>query len=161
MSAAIREPVVADAMDTNPPVVESNVAVEALARRMVAEQTEAFCVVDDGLPRGVVTAADIIFRQKPLEQPAYLVFLDAIVPMHNAARLAAGVQKAFGAAVSDVMTQKPLSASPQTPLGEAVGKMVDGRLSILPVFQNGKLVGALTRRSLLRHMMLHLDRAES
>lgn len=161
MAAAGREPVVADAMDTAPPVVESNVSVEALARRVLAERVEAFCVVDEGRPRGVVTAADIIFRQRPLHQPAYLVFLDAVVPLRRAHALAAELQKAFGEAVVDVMTAPALTTTPEASLGEAVRQMVDGRLSILPVIRNGKLVGALTRASLLRHMIEGIDRAES
>jgi len=161
MNQDVKAAVVADAMDASPPVVEGNMAVEALARRMAADRVEAYCVVEKGRLRGVVTAADVIYRQRPLHQPAYLTFLDAVVPLQSSARMMAELQKAFGESVADVMTKAPLHVSPTSPLGKAVAQMVDGRLSIMPVVLEGRLVGALTRRSLIEHMLLHVDRVES
>ncbi|MDA8050569.1 MAG: CBS domain-containing protein [Rhodospirillales bacterium] len=52
---------------------------------------------------------------------------------------------------SDIMTTDPVTARPDTPLGEAVRLFLDKRISGLPVLDEaGRLVGMLTEGDLLR-----------
>ena len=52
---------------------------------------------------------------------------------------------------ADVMTRTILSAGPETPVAEAIGLMLDNRVSGLPVIDEvGQLVGILTEGDLLR-----------
>jgi len=52
---------------------------------------------------------------------------------------------------ADVMTRTILSAGPETPIAEAIGLMLDNRVSGLPVIDEvGQLVGILTEGDLLR-----------
>lgn len=52
--------------------------------------------------------------------------------------------------VSDVATRKVIGVSPDTTLGEACKMLAEKRLKLLPVLDDGKLVGIVHRRSLLR-----------
>ena len=52
---------------------------------------------------------------------------------------------------ADIMTRTILSAGPKTPVAEAIGLMLDNRVSGLPVIDEaGQLVGILTEGDLLR-----------
>lgn len=49
----------------------------------------------------------------------------------------------------DLMTARPISVAPSTPLIPAVSTMINKRISCLPVTENGELKGVLTRTDLL------------
>ena len=50
--------------------------------------------------------------------------------------------------VSDLMTQHPVTCSPETNLSEAAALMLQGDCGILPVVADGKLCGVVTDRDL-------------
>lgn len=52
--------------------------------------------------------------------------------------------------VSRVMTKDPTTVSPDAPLEEAVGLLIDQKIGGLPVVDNGKLLGIFTETDALR-----------
>jgi CBS domain-containing protein len=59
--------------------------------------------------------------------------------------------------VRDLMTETPRTAAPDTPLREAARDMTRARIGALPVVdRDGLLIGMLSERELLRHMMSNL-----
>ncbi len=57
-------------------------------------------------------------------------------------------------AVGDIMTQRPRTATPDTPLRDAALQMARGGISALPVVEDNEvIVGMLAERDLLRHLL--------
>jgi CBS domain-containing protein/mannitol/fructose-specific phosphotransferase system IIA component (Ntr-type) len=57
-------------------------------------------------------------------------------------------------AVGDIMTQRPRTAKPDTPLRDAALQMARGGISALPVVEDNEvIVGMLAERDLLRHLL--------
>ncbi|MGQ0712381.1 MAG: CBS domain-containing protein [Gemmatimonadaceae bacterium] len=57
-------------------------------------------------------------------------------------------------AVGDIMTQRPRTATPDTPLRDAALEMARAGISALPVIEdNSVIVGMLAERDLLRHLL--------
>lgn len=57
-------------------------------------------------------------------------------------------------AVGDIMTQRPRTATPDTPLRDAALQMARGGISALPVVEESEvIVGMLAERDLLRHLL--------
>jgi len=52
--------------------------------------------------------------------------------------------------VSKVMTKKPVSVTPQTPVSEAAALMVRHKIGCLPVVDGGRLAGIVTEIDMLR-----------
>src|SRR5262249_18297989 len=56
--------------------------------------------------------------------------------------------------VRDLMTERPRTTSPDMPLKTAAREMLDAGLSALPVVDDeGRLLGLLSERELVRHLM--------
>ena len=56
--------------------------------------------------------------------------------------------------VRDLMTETPRTTAPDTPLRDAARDMLEGGLSALPVVDgDGRLLGLLSERELMRHLM--------
>ncbi len=56
--------------------------------------------------------------------------------------------------VSDVMSKKVMSASPEDTLGSVIGKLSGRGITGMPVVNNGRLVGIITQTDILRNMDL-------
>ena len=66
-------------------------------------------------------------------------------------------QCSMAAPVREIMNASPVTASPDTPLAEAVERMRDSRTDSLPVVSGGRLVGIVTSHDVLAVLarMLH------
>jgi CBS domain-containing protein len=104
-------------------------------------------VVDDNRQLvGIVTEGDFLRRGElgtQRQRPRWLEFL------LGPGRLAAEYVQARGQKVGQVMTPEPKTITPETPLEEVVRLMEHHRVKRLPVVQDGKLVGIVSRADLL------------
>jgi CBS domain-containing protein len=60
------------------------------------------------------------------------------------------VQKMLGATVADIMSPKPLTVSPDTPLSQIAALMAKQKVHTLPVMEGGQLVGIIGKMDLVR-----------
>jgi CBS domain-containing protein len=85
--------------------------------------------------------------------------LDAILAAEDAAALArlrvfAEYNLPAQLTVRDLMTETPRTTSPEMPLRDAAREMLEAGLSALPVVDaDGRLLGLLSERELMRHLM--------
>ena len=122
-------------------------SVTRAVRLMLQNKISGLPVVDDkGQLVGIVTEGDFLRRGElgtQRQRPRWLEFL------LGPGRLAAEYVQTSGRKVAQIMTPEPKTITPETPLEEVVGLMERHRIKRLPVVQDGKLVGIVTRANLL------------
>lgn len=111
--------------------VAPDAPVTEAAGLLVEHGFSALPVVEDGRLVGIVTEADMVRARIPAGDDATA-----------AARPAA--------TVGEVMTRDPVSRTPDSDVADVVGEMLDRRLRVVPIVEDGTLVGILTRRDVLR-----------
>ena len=103
-------------------------------------------VVDEqGAVVGILSEGDLIVRQRPRPRPSFwrLFFQDG-------ERLAREYQKAAGTTVAEVMTTTLIVIRPDAPI-EAAAALLDGhKIRRLPVMEEGRLVGIVSRGDLVK-----------
>lgn len=118
---------------------------------MLRENISGLPVVDaDGKLVGVVTEGDFLRRTETdteRRRPSWLQFL--VGP----GRLAEEYVHTHARRIEEVMTRKVVTATPDTPLDEAVQLMEQYRIKRLPVLDKGKLIGIVSRANLLRALV--------
>jgi len=136
-----------DVMTWGAITVKPDESVTRAARLMLENKISGLPVVDDkGQLVGIVTEGDFLRRGElgtQRQRPRWLEFL------LGPGRLAAEYVQASGQKVAQVMTPEPKTITPETPLKEVVGLMERHRIKRLPVVQDGKLVGVVSRADLL------------
>lgn len=141
---------VREVMDKGPLMIAPDRPVRELAELLMQTHIDGACVIDaDGTLRGVVTTMDLIFQEKRVHLPTVFYFLDAVIPLESEARTKAELAKIAGGKVSDVMTPDPITIGPEADLADAATLMVEKHISLLPVVEDGKLIGAVTKPALL------------
>src|SRR5262247_548512 len=136
-----------DVMTWGTITVEPEASVARAVRLMLQNKISGLPVVDDkGRLLGIVTEGDFLRRDElgtQRQRPRWLEFL------LGPGRLAAEYVQASGQKVAQVMTPEVKTITSESPLEEVVRLMERHRVKRLPVVQDGKLIGIVSRADLL------------
>ena len=120
----------ADLMATDVLGVSPETTIADAARRMIARETGAAVVIEDGDLVGVISERDLM-RAIP----------DACSPETP---------------VSERMSTHVMTAAPGTSIPEAMAIMIEGRFRHLPVVDGGRVLGIVSMRDLMSWTSLRL-----
>ena len=143
---------VRDIMDAEPATVSPNASVEEVVRTLRENELPGVPVVDaDGRLAGLVTEADLVLPddQGDLHIPHYINLFGGTVFLEPLGRFEERLRKAFASKASDMMTPDPDTVEPDTSVQEAARLVHDSGHNRLPVVEDGRLVGVVTRLDLL------------
>lgn len=148
---------VADVM-TRPVIsVTPQTPIAEVARLMLQHRISGLPVVDrDGAVVGIITEGDLLRRAETGTQrrhPRWLEFL--VAP----GRLAREYADANARKAGEVMTEDVASVAPGDTLDAVVRLMEGRRIKRLPVIDNGRLVGIVSRANLVRALVHQLPAA--
>ncbi len=143
---------VKDLMTTDPVTVKPTDSVETVLQCLEESHISGLPVVNEtGKVVGVVSEADLLFRERPVRLPLYLSFLGGIIYLEPLDHFVQQLKKSLGILVQDVMTPNPITIAPDALISQAADLMLEKRVNRLPVVdETGALVGIITRDNLLR-----------
>ncbi|MBW4680432.1 MAG: CBS domain-containing protein [Microcoleus vaginatus WJT46-NPBG5] len=130
-------------------------AIEILAERRIS----GLPVVDEtGKLVGILSETDLMVRATGTTPPAYIVLLDSVIYLKNPATHERDLHKALGQTVGEVMSQNPITITPDKSLKDAARQIHDRKIHRLPVLDtDGHLIGILTRGDIVREMAASPD----
>jgi len=138
----------ADVMTRDVVSVHPDTPVPDLVKLLLSRSISGAPVVDkDGMLVGIVTEGDLIRRAElgtEKRRGGWVSFFT------GTAVLAREYVQSHGIVVSDIMTSGAVAVAPETPLSEVADLMEGRRVKRLPVIQDGRVVGIISRANLLR-----------
>jgi CBS domain-containing protein len=138
---------VADIMESDVLTASPEDDVETLIKLLREHELPGVPVVRDDRLVGIVTDGDLVLRSDDadLHLPHYLELFGGIVFLEPLKHLEDKLRKAFATKVSDMMTRDVLTISPTASVREAARKISGSGHNRLPVVDDGRLVGVVTR----------------
>jgi len=120
-------------------------SIREAARLLAKNASSALPVVNgDGSILGMLTDEDLLIRLKNRRRPFWqTLFVDE-------AELALEYRKAVGTKVKDVMCAAPAPVDPEASLESAAERLVGADSGMLPVLDDGKLVGTVSYGDLVK-----------
>jgi CBS domain-containing protein len=143
---------VRDIMESSPATVSPDTSVEDVVRTLRENELPGVPVVDgDGRCVGIVTEADLVLPDPDgdLHIPHYINLFGGTVFLEPLGRFEKRLRKAFASTAADMMTRDPDTVTPDTTVREAAGIVHKSGHNRLPVVEDGRLVGVVTRVDLL------------
>jgi CBS domain-containing protein len=143
---------VREIMDPEPVTVFPDTPVEEVVKRMREHELPGLPVVDaDGSCVGIVTEADLVLPddEGDLHIPHYVNLFGGTVFLEPLSRFEDRLRKAFASNAADMMTADPDTVGPETTVREAARRIHDTGHNRLPVVEEGRLVGVVTRLDVL------------
>lgn len=147
MAVAVRE-----IMDPEPVNVRPDTRVEDVVRLLGESELPGVPVVDaDGTCVGIVTEADLVIAddQGDLHLPHFIELFGGVVFLEPLKRFEDRLRKAFAATAADMMTAEPTTIEPEATVEEAARIIHGSGHNRLPVIEEGRLVGVVSRADVL------------
>ncbi len=145
----IRDLRVGDIMQTHWPTLGPEQTVEDAIKLFTESGISGAPVVEDTRLAGIVTEGDLIFRDAEIKAPGFLDILGGIIPLGDWNEYRQEALKSAGVTVREVMTREVFTVIPDASLAEAATIMAEERVKILPVADEGRLRGVVTRMDIL------------
>jgi len=146
-----------DLMSTNLITVTKDTPLKEVADLMVKHRISGIPVVDGDRLLGIVTESDMLVRAKKLELPTFLPFIGGIIYLEGPSRLNEEVKKMTAIKAEEIMTTKLHTITPDETLETIATLMVEKKVNRLPVVEDGRLVGIITRSDVVRAVASELE----
>lgn len=125
-----------------------NAPIKSVAETFILNRISAVPVVDDqGQLVGIISEGDLLRRAETGTERQHPWWLRALISSDT---LASEYVKAHARKVSDVMTRRVVTASPDTPLHEVATLLEKHAIKRVPIVHNDRLVGIVSRANLLQ-----------
>jgi CBS domain-containing protein len=130
--------------------VKSETTIEELARLLMKQQISGAPVVDDkGKIVGIVTENDLISKNSRLHIPTILRLFDAYIPL-GTSKMESDIRKMAASTVEDICTKEIITVDEEASVEYIATIMTEKRIHILPVVREGKLVGIIGKKDLIK-----------
>jgi len=143
---------VKDAMSHEVVVVTGDTKLNEIARLMLDRHVGSVVVVDEEQrPIGIITESDFLFKEKGVPFSAYKI--PTLFSRYlSQEQLESVYSEGRQIPASEVMTRPVRTITEETDLWKAASMMHQAKIKRLPVTRDGRLVGIVARRDLLKSM---------
>ena len=149
MASLVREVMTAD-----PVTVTQETGVEELTRLLGENDLPGVPVVNEaGHCIGMVTESDLVITDddgEDLHIPHYIELFGGLIPLEPLRDFESRLRKAAAATVRDLMTSPAVTVEADDPIRKAARMIAESEHNRLPVEDEGRLVGIITRADVLR-----------
>jgi len=130
--------------------VKPETTIEEFARLLMKRQISGAPVVDDkGKIVGIVTENDLISKNSRLHIPTILRLFDAYIPL-GTSKMESDIRKMAASTVEDICTKDIITVDEEASVEYIATIMTEKRIHILPVVREGKLVGIIGKKDLIK-----------
>jgi len=145
-----------DIMTTEVVTVAPSTPVSAVARLLVERRISAVPVVDDGQLVGLVSEGDLLHREEAGTEAPPSWWRELFRTTEDRAR---AYLKAHGRRAGDVMTEQLITVAPDADVGAIATLIERHRIKRVPVVEDGRLLGVVSRADLLRLVVESAEQA--
>src|SRR3990170_5919519 len=117
---------------------------------MVKHDLTGVPVIRKGLLLGIVTDSDLVAQKSNIHPPKYLSALHAFISLRSNESVEKEIQKLIGSKAEDIMTSPVVTAKPSDSIDRLATKLYETRANPIPVVEDGKVVGIVSRHDLLQ-----------
>lgn len=140
---------VRDIMTSPVVTVQPQTSVARVAELMVQHNLTGVPVVKKGSVVGIVTDSDLVAQKSNIHSPQYVSALHSFIVLRSTASVEAEIQKLLGSRAEHIMTSPVVSVKSNDQISRLATKMVETKANPIPVIDNEKLVGIVSRHDLL------------
>lgn len=149
---------VRDIMTREVVTAHPDTSVNLVARLMAGKGISGVPVVSpEGELVGLVTELDMVERNTRLEGPAFFQILDGRIPLETPGHYKKRLQHMLGALARDVMSEEVATIGPDAEVEDVAELMFDEKANPVPVVEDGRLVGIVSRADIIQMMARDLD----
>lgn len=142
-----------DIMTRGVHTVHQDTEITTLAKRFVEYNVNALPVVDDdGQLVGMVTQTDLVEQDKPLHIPTVISLFDWVIYLESPKKFTEQVRKVTARKVGEICEKEVVTCTPDDSVATIASLMVDNKVHLVPVVDEGRMIGVVSRLDIIRSM---------
>ena len=142
-----------DIMTKEVVTVTLETSIRDLAGIITTHRIGSIPVVDsEGKLVGIVTESDLIEQDKSFHIPTVISLFDWVIYLESEKKFEKELKRMTARTVGDICAREVVTVTPATPVSEMADIMSGKKIHALPVVEEGKLVGIVSRIDLIRSM---------
>ncbi len=140
-----------DIMSTEVVTVTTTTTLSEVAKKFVETRFGNLPVLDEsGKLIGTISETDLIEQQSPLHIPTVMTLFDWVFAFGSEKQFKAEVDRVTATVVGELYSKDPIVCSPDATMRDMAGLMSQHKVHLLPVVDNGTMVGVVARLDLIR-----------
>jgi CBS domain-containing protein len=144
-----------DIMNKNVITVHTTATIAEIAKILVDNDISGVPVVDDkGSLAGIVSEGDLLHKETGPRLPDFINILGAVIYFNGVERFNEDFKKLMAGQASSIMTNKVIAVSEETEVDQIAKLMLQHGIKRIPVVRNGKIVGIISRKDIVR-LLVH------
>ncbi|GAB6099923.1 CBS domain-containing protein [Halanaerocella petrolearia] len=132
--------------------ISPETTVKEVAKLLTDNNISGLPVVEDRGLVGIISEGDLIVKDKKLDFPDYIYFLDSIFYLDSLEDFEQDLKKMVGVKVADLMTEDIITVGSDADVEDIATIFVEEEINRVPVVEDGELVGIVTRADIVRYM---------
>lgn len=144
---------VSDVMNRDVITLRPEQTLEEAARILVEKGISGVPVVREEKVVGILSERDLLEARTSPRPPRYLELLGGIIYLDNVREFQDQLKKTVATKVEQVMTKDVATVTADAPLEEAAKIILERGVNRVPVLEDSRLVGIVTRSDVLRGTM--------
>lgn len=141
---------VKEVMETDVITAKPEMTIRKAARLLHKHDLTALPVVDkDDNIIGIVSESDLIYRLATPELPPHVELLGGVIYLENPFNMKHDLEKMAATTVEQIMTDEVETVTPDSPVENVANLMIHKDINGVPVVDDGKIVGIVTRHDLV------------
>ncbi len=142
-----------DIMTTEVRSVHPDTEIKELSKLFVEHNYNALPVIDDeGVLIGMVTQTDLVEQDVPLHIPTVISLFDWVIYLESPKKFSEEVRKVTARKVDEICAREVVVCAPDDPVSKVASLMVDNKVHLVPVVDEGRMVGVVGRLDIIRSM---------
>lgn len=126
-------------------------SVKKAAKVLVDNDISGAPVVDgNGHLVGLISESDLIMQDVKLRFPTYIHLLDSFIFLGSQRHYEETLRRAAAAKVGELMRKDVITAGPESDLEEIATLMADKHVGRIPIIEDDKVVGIITKGDIVR-----------
>lgn len=131
--------------------VHKHTTIAEIAKVLVENAISGVPVVDEeGNLAGIVSEGDLLRKETSPRVPSYVNLLGAIIYFNGVEQYNADFKKLLAEQAESIMTEKVIAVSEEVEVDEIAKLMLQHGIKRLPVVNNKKVVGIVSRQDLIK-----------
>lgn len=147
-------PLAKDIMTREVITVQEDTPVAEVAKTLAEKRISGVPVVDEqGKVIGIVCESDLIEQTKRFHLPTVVNLMGYIIFLESGKKVEKEIKKMIGMTAGDIMSRPVHTVSSETSMEDVATLMAEKRIHSVPVVDNGKLVGIIGKKDIVRSLV--------
>ncbi len=140
-------------MTTDVVAVTTDTSLKELAKKFVETRYSNMPVLDEnGELVGVISETDLVEQQRPMHIPTVMALFDWVFYLDSEKKFKEEVDRVTATTVGELCSRNVVTCSPDDSVRDLAGLMSKHKVHLLPVVEQGQMVGVVARLDLIRAM---------